>query len=99
MIIGIGPKFYSALSPSPPPYYVEIKVMDLEIYVKVLPPASALASALTKMFKFYVKVFKTLYFLNPQMELLYIWYDYRYWSRILFSTIPTLWPWGLGHAT
>ena len=23
------------------------------------------------------------------MDLLYIWYDYRYWSKILFSTIPT----------
>ena len=54
-----------------------------------LPPASALASALTKMFKFYVKVFKTLYFLNPQMDLLYILYDYRCWSKILFSAIHT----------
>ena len=24
------------------------------------------------------------------MELLYIWHDYRYWSKILFDTIPTL---------
>ena len=40
-----------------------------------------------KMLKFYVKVFKTLYFLNPQMDLLYTWYDYRCWSKILFSTI------------
>ena len=23
------------------------------------------------------------------MELLYIWHDYRYWSKILFGTIPT----------
>ena len=23
------------------------------------------------------------------MELLYIWHDYRYWSKILFDTIPT----------
>ena len=22
------------------------------------------------------------------MELLYIWHDYRYWSKILFDTIP-----------
>ena len=22
------------------------------------------------------------------MDLLYIWYDYRYWSKILFGTIP-----------
>ena len=42
------------------------------------------------MLKFYVKVFKTLYFVNPLMDLLYIWYDYRYWSEILFSTIHTL---------
>ena len=48
--------------------------------------ASALGSAL-KMLKFNIKVFKTLYFLNPQMDLLYIKYDYRCWSKILFSTI------------
>ena len=23
------------------------------------------------------------------MELLYIWHDYRYWSKILFGIIPT----------
>ena len=23
------------------------------------------------------------------MDLVYIWYDDRYWSKILFSTIPT----------
>ena len=23
------------------------------------------------------------------MDLVYIWYDYRYWSKILFSTIPS----------
>ena len=34
----------------------------------ILPPALAAVSALTKMLKFYVKVFKTLYFLNPQMD-------------------------------
>ena len=40
--------------------------------------------------KFYIKVFKTLYFLNPQMDLLYIiWHDYIYWSRILFTTVLT----------
>ena len=22
------------------------------------------------------------------MELLYIWHDYRYWSKILFNTVP-----------
>ena len=30
----------------------------------------------SKMLKFYIKVFKS------------IWYDERYWSKILFSTIP-----------
>ena len=44
-------------------------------------------AALIKMLKFYVKVFKALYFLNPQMDLVYIWYDYRCWSKILLSTI------------
>ena len=37
-----------------------------------LIPAVLAAVALTKMLKFYVKVFKTLYFLNPQMDLVYI---------------------------
>ena len=32
------------------------------------------------MLKFYVKVFKIIKI---------IWYDERYWSKILFSTIPT----------
>ena len=46
---------------------------------------AAAASVLTQMLMFYVKVFKTLYFLNPQMDLVYIWYDYRCWSKILLS--------------
>ena len=33
--------------------------------------------------------FKTLYFLNPLMDLVYIWHDYRCWSKILLSTIHT----------
>ena len=37
---------------------------------------------------FYVKVFRTSLFPNPLMDLVYIWYD-GYWSKILFSTIPT----------
>ena len=41
------------------------------------------------MLKFYVKVFRTSLFPNPVMDLVYIWYDDRYWSKILFSTIPT----------
>ena len=51
--------------------------------------ASALVAALTKMLKFYVRVYKTLYFLNSQMDLVYIRYDYRCWSKILWSTIHT----------
>ena len=39
-----------------------------------------------QMLKFYVKVFRTS-FSNPLMELVYIWYDDRYWSKILFCTI------------
>ena len=49
--------------------------------------ALAAASALTKMLKFYVKVFKTSYFLNPLMDFVYIWYNYRCWSKILLSHI------------
>ena len=40
------------------------------------------------MLKFYVKVFKISKFLNPCMNLFYIWHDYRYWSKILFRKIP-----------
>ena len=42
-----------------------------------------------QMLKFYVKVFRTSLFPNPLMDLVYIWYDDRYWSKILFSTNPT----------
>ena len=45
--------------------------------------------ALTKTLKFYVKVFKTSYFLNPRMDLVCIWYNYRCWSKILLSPIHT----------
>ena len=38
---------------------------------------------------FYVKVFRTSLFSNPRMDLLHVWYDDRYWSKILHSTIPT----------
>ena len=54
-----------------------------------LPPALATASTLTKMLKFYVKVFKTSYFLNPQMDLGYIWYNNRCRFKILLSPIHT----------
>ena len=51
--------------------------------------ALAAALVLAKMLKFYFKVFKTLYFLNPQMDLIYIWFNYRCWSKILLSTVHT----------
>ena len=41
------------------------------------------------MLKFYVKVFRTSLFPDPMMDLVHVWYDDRYWSKILFSTIPT----------
>ena len=40
--------------------------------------------------KVYVKVYKTLYFLNPVMDFVYIWGDYRCWSKIFLGTISTL---------
>ena len=46
-------------------------------------------SALTKMLKFYVKVYKTLYFLNSEMDFVYIWYDYGCWSKFFLGTIHT----------
>ena len=49
----------------------------------------ALASAFTKMLKFYVKVFKTSYFLNPLMDLVDIWYNYTCWFKILLSPTHT----------
>ena len=60
----------------------------------VLPPASALAlaSASTNV-KVFVKVFKTSLFPNLITDLIHLWYDDTYWSKILRSTIPTT----LGH--
>ena len=56
------------------------------------------ASALTKMLKFNFQVFKTLDFLNPGMDFVYIWYDYRWRFNILLDIIPTcLWSTGQGH--
>ena len=59
----------------------------------VLPPASALALALVFAFAFVLAstnvIFRTSLFPNPLMDLVYIWYNDRYWSKILFSTIPT----------
>ena len=42
-----------------------------------------------QMLKFYVKVFRTALFPNPMMDLVHVWYDNRYWSKILWGTIPT----------
>ena len=42
-----------------------------------------------QMLKFYVKVFKTSLFSNHMMDLVHIWYDDRYWSKILWGAIPT----------
>ena len=38
---------------------------------------------------FYVKVFRTSLFPNPLMDLVHIWCDDRYWSKILHSAIST----------
>ena len=45
--------------------------------------------ATLKKYKSFTSNFKTLYFLNPQMDLAYIWYDHRRCSKILLSTIHT----------
>ena len=41
------------------------------------------------MLKFLVKVFKSLYLLNPWMDLVDTLPDVRYWSEVLCCTIPT----------
>ena len=41
------------------------------------------------MLTFYVKVFRTSLFLNPLMDLVHVWCDDGYWSKILHSAIPT----------
>ena len=54
----------------------------------LLPTALALASASTKV-KVFVKVFKTSLFPNLIIDLIHLWYDDTYWSKILHSIIPT----------
>ena len=49
----------------------------------------ALALALHKMLKFLVKVFKSLYLLNPWMDLVDTLPDVRYWSEVLCYVITT----------
>ena len=59
----------------------------------VLPPAlAALALASTNV-KVFVKVFKTSLFPNLITDLIHLWCDDKYWSKILRSTIPIT----LGH--
>ena len=54
----------------------------------VLPSASASTNV-----KVFIKVFKTSLFPNLITDLIHLWYDDAYWSKILHSTIPTT----LGH--
>ena len=49
----------------------------------------AWALALLKMLKFFVKVFKNLYLLNPWMDLVDTLPDVRYRSEVLYCTITT----------
>ena len=60
--------------------------------VNALPPASglALASASTCA----LKLFKNLYFLNHLMDLVHIWYNDRYRSKVCISNILS---WPIGH--
>ena len=55
--------------------------------VLLLALALALASAYTNV-KVFVKVFKTSLFPNLITDLIHLWYDDTYWSKILRSTIP-----------
>ena len=54
--------------------------------------ALALASTSTNV-KVFVKVFKTSLFPKLITDLIHLWYDDTYWSKILRSTSPTI----LGH--
>ena len=53
-----------------------------------LLPGSALALALVSV-SANVKVFRTSLFPNFLLDLVHVWYDDRYWSKILLSNIPT----------
>ena len=41
------------------------------------------------MWKFYVKVFRASLFLNPLMDLVHVWHNDGYWSKLLRCTLPT----------
>ena len=43
----------------------------------------------TFMLTFYVKIFRISLFPNPLMDLVHVWCDDRYWTKILHSAIPT----------
>ena len=51
--------------------------------------ALASASALRKLLKFLVKIYKSLYLLNPWLDRVYTLPDVRYWSAVLCCTIMT----------
>ena len=51
----------------------KVKVTDLELLCQ----------------SFALKVFRTSLFPNPMMDLVHVWCDDRYWSKILHSAIPT----------
>ena len=43
----------------------------------------------TFMLTFYIKVFRTSLFPNSMMDLVHVWCDDRYWSKLLHSAITT----------
>ena len=55
-----------------PLHSLKVKVTDLDFFMS----------------KFYIKVFRISLFPNLVMDLVHIWYDDRYWSKLLCSTIP-----------
>ena len=56
-----------------PIHHFKVKVTDLELLYQ----------------SFALKVFRTSLFPNPMMDLVRVWCDDRYWSKILHSAIPT----------
>ena len=62
--------------------------MFTESYCTTLGVSKVLASASTNV-KVFFKVFKTSLFPKLITDLIHLWYDYTYWSKILRSTIPT----------
>ena len=84
---GIRPNVFTA------PYCIDMPPFLARLYESTgraiaVTTVSALA-ALLKMLKFLVKVFKSLYLLNPWMDLIGTLPDVRYWSEVLCCTITT----------